>query len=80
MTSVASRGYRPVKLPSAVASSEWFAVAACISRTTTAGRPTLRPTSTAHAKAFGHAVTACGLPAGSYLRLWELAFPIERAD
>lgn len=57
----------------------WFVTAHSVVMPWVAGAGAPRPSSTAHAKRMGAVVTACGLPAISWPKLYEVRFPLPAA-
>ena len=60
--------------PSTVTRAAYFVTGPNARAATTAGRSVDPTSGPFHAKAMGTAVTACGLPAASWVKLWDVPF------
>jgi hypothetical protein len=71
---------RPDAVPTPASRLRWFVVAHSTSPQTVQGRRTEWPSSWAHAKQMGSDLTACGLNATSWPKLFNVAFPPPRTE
>jgi hypothetical protein len=58
----------------------WFVTCAYTTTVRAGGDYVPRPASAAHAKKMGGTVTACGLQAGNWAKLFDLAFPVPTGE
>jgi hypothetical protein len=58
----------------------WYVVCTFTTSRTVGGEAVVQPASVAHAKAVGGVLTACGLNASTWQRLFHLSFPARYAE
>lgn len=78
MVDQAQRNRRTVSGPTSY--TRWFVASHSAKVVLRRGAFELVPTSTVHAKEMGTTVTACGRPAGTWRKLWDVPFPRAGRD
>jgi hypothetical protein len=59
---------------------QWYATSAFWEERVVSGATLSRPASLAHAKRMGTTKTACGLPATSWRKFYDVPFPLPAGD